>query len=261
MAATRIIAVINQKGGTAKTTTSLNLGAGLSRAGRRVLLVDMDPQGGLSYALGIRGPAGPTIYEVLKGKAGVAEAIRRHDYPGGGYDFIPANVDLEGAELEIVNVPGREMLLRRALDKVKGNYDYVIIDSPPRLTVLTINALTAANELFIPLLAEYLPLNGMRQLIQTLDLVRENLGYDIAITGVITTLYNSRKTSTQNIIDMINGLFGPVLFDTKIRVNAALSEAPSAGMDIFEYKPSSNGAKDYMALTKEVINQEKGAVR
>lgn len=256
---TRTIAVINQKGGTGKTTTTLNLGAGLARQGRRVLLVDMDPQGGLSYALGLHGQVtGPTIYEVLKGKAGIATAISRHEYPGGSYDYVPATIDLEGAELELANIPGREMLLKRALDKVKEGYDYILIDGPPRLTVLTINALTAANELFIPLLAEYLPLNGMRLLIQTVDLVRANLGHDIAVTGVITTLYNSRKSSTKNIIELIDGLFGPVLFDTKIRTNAALSEAPSAGMDIYEYKPSSNGAKDYAALTCEVIAQEGG---
>lgn len=258
---TRIIALVNQKGGTGKTTSAVSIGAGLARLNRRVLLIDIDPQANLTYSLGLEvGDGSPTVYEVLRGRARAAQAIvKREQKDGGaGYDVLPSTIDLEGAELELANIPGREMLLKRALDKVKEGYDYILIDGPPRLTVLTINALTAANELFIPLLAEYLPLNGMRLLIQTVDLVRANLGHDIAVTGVITTLYNSRKSSTKNIIELIDGLFGPVLFDTKIRTNAALSEAPSAGMDIYEYKPSSNGAKDYAALTCEVIAQEGG---
>ena len=194
---TRIIALVNQKGGTGKTTSAVSIGAGLARLNRRVLLIDIDPQANLTYSLGLEvGDGSPTVYEVLRGRARAAQAIvKREQKDGGaGYDVLPSTIDLEGAELELAGEAGRELLLREALEPVRGRYDYIVIDAPPRLTILTLNALTAANEIFIPLQAEVLSLKGVQLLTSTVELVRRRLNPGLGITGIIATRYDNRKT-------------------------------------------------------------------
>jgi len=258
---TRIIALVNQKGGTGKTTSTINLGAGLARRGRRVMLVDLDPQASLTYSLGLEVKDGrPTIYEVLCGKATAAQATITREGRNGGprYDVLPATLDLEAAELELAPEMGRELFLKEALEPIAAGYDYIIIDAPPRLTILALNALAAANELFIPLQAEVLPLKGMRALTNTVDLIRRRLNPRINITGVIVTRYSGRRTLGREVVDAINDLYGAAVFNTRIRENVSLAEAPGFGMDIYEYKPGSNGALDYATLSEEVLAQEGG---
>lgn len=256
---TRIIALVNQKGGTGKTTSAVSIGAGLARLNRRVLLIDIDPQANLTYSLGLEvGDGSPTVYEVLRGRARAAQAIvKREQKDGGaGYDVLPSTIDLEGAELELAGEAGRELLLREALEPVRGRYDYIVIDAPPRLTILTLNALTAANEIFIPLQAEVLSLKGVQLLTSTVELVRRRLNPGLGITGIIATRYDNRKTLSREVIEATRGPYGDILFKTFIRENISLAEAPGYGLDIFEYKAASNGAKDYAALCGEIVAQE-----
>jgi len=257
MGAARVIAVLNQKGGTGKTTTAVNLGAGLSRQGKKVLLIDMDPLGGLTSSMGLDPwQAKPTIYEVIMGRAGLAEATLKHEYKGGSYDFIPANLNLEGAELELANVQGRELQLRKSISKAKGKYDYIILDAAPRLSILGMNGLYAASEIFLPVDSQFLGMNGLLLLLDSVKMANEELGHDLKVTGVILTKFSERLGLSKEIEAIIEERFKRALFRTRIRNNVSLAEAPSWGQDIFEYRPTSNGAKDYMALTHEVIAQE-----
>ena len=250
----RTISIFNQKGGVGKTTSAANIGGGLARLGRRVLLIDMDPQANLTYSLGFD-PADLdfSIYELLGGKATLAQAIRSRD----GFDLIPAAIQLAGAELEFAGIYGRETLLRDALRDAVG-YDYILIDCPPSLALLTLNALTACDGVYIPIEAELLPLQGLKQLIDTVDLVQRRLNAKIKIDGVITTFYDTRKVIQRQVLERIGEQFGDKVFKSAIRVNIALAEAPGAGQTIFEYSPNSNGAVDYMALCREIITREGG---
>lgn len=253
---TRVIALVNQKGGVGKTTSTINIGAGLAKKGKRVLLVDLDPQGNLTYSLGIKADeVSPTIYQVMKDEATAKDAIIK-----GEFDVIPANIQLSGAELELSSVAGRELILKEALEPLLPDYDYILIDAPPALNMLTINALTACQEVFIPLQAEYLSLNGMLQLTNTVALVSKRLNNELKITGVIATLYDARKNLNREVIEAIQERFKDSLFKTYIRDNIALAEAPSYGKDIFSYQPNSNGASDYLKLVDEIIKQEGGGV-
>lgn len=253
---TRVIALVNQKGGVGKTTSTINIGAGLAKKGKRVLLVDLDPQGNLTYSLGIKADeVNPTVYQVMKDEATAKDAIIK-----GEFDVIPANIQLSGAELELSSVAGRELILKEALEPLLPDYDYILIDAPPALNMLTINALTACQEVFIPLQAEYLSLNGMLQLTNTVALVSKRLNNDLKITGVIATLYDARKNLNREVIEAIQERFKDSLFKTYIRDNIALAEAPSYGKDIFSYQPNSNGASDYLQLVDEIIKQEGGGV-
>lgn len=258
---TRIIALVNQKGGTGKTTSAISIGAGLSRLDRRVLLVDMDPQASLSYSLGIEPQRGdPTVYDVLMGRTTASGAIYRKSYgeQGRAYDVIPANLDLTAAELQLEGEAGRETRLRDALEPLQGRYDYILIDAAPGLNLLTLNALGAAKELFIPLQAESLSLKGVSLLSDTVDLIRAKINPSLEVTGVIAIRYSGRKIHSRDVMDAVQGPYGGVMFKTRIRDNVSIAEAPSYGMDIYEYSPRSNGAKDYMALVQEVIDQERG---
>lgn len=251
---TRIIAFLNQKGGVAKTTSTINIGAGLANKGKRVLLIDLDPQGNLTASLGI--PAHEldnTVHELLTDGRGVQEAAVRAQ---GGYEVIPADIRLSGAELELSSQPGREMILKEALQPVINQYDYILMDCPPSLTLLTLNGMTAAKEIFIPLQTEFLALHGMGQLLKTVETVKKRLNPDLKITGIITTFYDSRKTLNREVVEKIQSYFPDKLFETRIRNNVSLAEAPGYGMDIFQYKSDSNGAADYTLLCDEVISQE-----
>lgn len=248
----RIIALVNQKGGVGKTTSTINIGAGLHKAGKRVLMVDLDPQGNLTVSVGIEAyNLDYTVFEVLKGDAEPQAAIVKR-----GYDIIPADIRLSGADMELSAVPGREMLLKEALAPIAENYDYILIDCPPSLGLITLNGLTAAREIFIPLQAEFLALNGMAQLLNTVKAVQKRLNPQLDITGIITTLYDGRKNLNKEVLEKIQQYFPDKTFATLIRDNVALAEAPSFGQDIYEYKPDSRGAEDYTALCDEIIKQE-----
>ena len=248
----RIIALVNQKGGVGKTTSTINLGAALARAGRRVLLIDVDPQSNLTTSLGIDMAERPSLYRVLRGDVPAGDALVRRE----AYSVLPASIDLSGAEIEFSTAAGREFLLSEAIEPVRADFDYVLLDCAPSLGLLTLGALTLAGEVFIPLQSEYLALQGMSKLLQTVDVVRRRLNPRLEITGIIATLYDQRKRLNREVIDNITAYFGDRLFQTRIRDNISLAEAPSYGMDLFEYRPDSYGAKDYEALAAEVIGQE-----
>lgn len=249
----RIISLVNQKGGVGKTTTTNNLGASLVKAGKRVLLIDLDPQANLSYSLGVRGEDYKSVYEVLRGTAKLKDIILTHK---NGVDIAPSHINLSGVELELASQVGREQILKDALKGVADNYDYILIDCAPSLGIITLNALVASKEVFIPVQTEVLALQGMSKLLSTIELVRERLNPELEVTGVIGTMYDSRKSLSKEVIDTLNEHFSGKLFKTLIRSNVSLAESPSSGVDIISYKADSYGAKDYQALAEEVIKQE-----
>ncbi len=247
----RKITISNHKGGVGKTTTAVNIGAGLARLDKKVLLVDLDPQAHLTYSLGIQAhELEKSVYEILKGEMKFGDVLIKK----GGLDIIPASLHLSGADVDLVNVPGRERLLSGSLDGI-SEYDYLIIDCPPSLGLLTLNAFTTAKEVFIPMQAEYLSLQGMSKLLQLVDVVKERLNSALEITGIIGTRFDNRKKLNHEVIDKIREYFHEKLFNTLIRENIALAEAPGFGQHIFEYNPKSNGAIDYMNLCKEIIER------
>jgi len=248
---TRIIALVNQKGGVGKTTCTINIGAGLSAQLKRVLLLDLDPQGNMTAGLGIDAATLPaTIYETLKGECAPQDAIITNTY-----DILPADIRLSAADMELANVPGREFLLKETLS-VFTNYDYILIDCPPSLSLLTLNALTAASEIFIPLQAEFYALHGMSQLLKTIEAVQKRLNHTLSITGIIITLFDSRKKLNREVMDKIQEHFPDRMFKTPIRNAVALAEAPGHRQNIFCYRPDSNGALDFQMLCNEIIQQE-----
>lgn len=250
----KILAFTNQKGGTGKTTSALNCAAGLSRKGYRVLLVDLDPQGNATTAAGITpDESDPTVYEILKGSSATVDAIRT----AGGYDLIPTDIRQSGADIELATAPGRDFILREALEGVRNAYDYIVLDSPPSLGVVTLMGLTAADGVVITLKADYLALNGVAQLMETISLVRKRLNPGLDLTGVLLTFYDRRKNLDQTIEAQAEEGFPGKVFNTKISAGVALAEAPAAGRDIFAYKPTSKAAEQYAALTDEVIARTK----
>lgn len=247
----KTIAFTNQKGGVGKTTSAVNVGAGLCRQGKKVLLVDLDPQANLTYSLRLSSKRlDNSVYDVLKGDIRPEEAIISHN----GFDIMPSSIDLSGAEMEFANEPARETLLKHSLNKFPNDYDYILIDCPPNLGLLTLNAFTAVKEIFIVLQSEYLALHGLSKLMDVVQVVKERLNPDIEITGIICTLFDSRKNLNREVVDHIKDYFGNKVFDTLIRDNVALAEAPSHHKTIFEYAPESYGAEDYDALAKEIRN-------
>lgn len=246
----RVIAISNHKGGVGKTTSALNVGVGLSLLKKKVLLIDLDPQSNLTESLGIEEPE-HSIYDALTGEIPLT-AMKISDT----LYIVPSTIDLTGAEIELSSEIGREAILRKLLNKVKADYDFIFIDCPPSLGLLTINALTAADEIYIPLQAEYLAFKGLSRLINVVEKVRDALNEKLKITGVIITRFSKRKILNQNIADVTGEYFKDRLFKTRIRENISLAEAPSQGKHIFDYDPKSNGAIDYMALCKEILAKE-----
>lgn len=244
-----VISLFNHKGGVGKTTTTLNVGAGLVELGKRVLLIDLDPQANLTLSLGIPRER-YTIYEAMCGES---ELVPYEAKPG--LDIVISVLDLSGAEMELVNEPGREMILRELLEPVVNDYDYVLIDCPPSLGLLTMNALTASHYVLIPLQTEYLAVQGLSKIKQVVDKVRFRLNRSLQIGGVIATMYDSRKVLNNQIVDLIQKYFGDQVFRTMIRENVALAESPSKQKDIFSYQPASNGAEDYLALSREILTR------
>jgi chromosome partitioning protein len=250
----RLIAIFNHKGGVGKTTTVANLGAGLARRGRRVLLVDIDPQACLTVHFGIDPEnAERTIYDVLCRDLPFADAVR--ELEGDLLLGVPSDLDLAGAELELATTMGRERLLKDALERylaTRTDIDYVLFDCPPSLGILTVNALAAADEVFVPLQTEFLALRGVGKLVEVVTLVRRRLNPTIRITGILPTLSRTGTLLAREVQEEIARHFGSKVFKTRIRSNVKLAEAPSHGKSIFAYAPGSAGAEDYAALAQEV---------
>lgn len=244
-----VISLLNHKGGVGKTTSAINIGAGLVELGKRVLLIDLDPQANLSLSLGIPRQKS-TIYEALRGESELVPYTVKE-----GLDVVTSTLDLSGAEMELINEAGREYILRELLEVVEEEYDYVIIDCPPSLGLLTLNALTSSTYVYIPLQTEFLALQGLTKIKQIIDKVRFRLNKKLSIGGVIATMYDHRKVLNRDVVETIRKFFGNRVFDTYIRDNVALAEAPAQRKDIFEYSKRSPGAKDYLALSKEIIER------
>lgn len=252
----KIIAFTNQKGGVGKTTTTASLGAALADSGQKVLLIDMDPQGNLTVSFGVKAhELDATIYEVLKEQAAIKDVVVDVERPTGSLKLLPANLTLSAAETELSAKPGREFLLKEALNSYNKDFDYILIDCPPSLGLLTINALVAAGGYIIPLASEFLALYGTSQLLEVVDVVRKRINADLVLTGVVITQYDGRKLHSRETVDQIKEYFGDQVFDTLIRSNVSLTEAPSFGQDVFTYKPASPGAEDYRALAEELLKE------
>lgn len=244
-----VISLLNHKGGVGKTTSAINIGAGLVELGKSVLLIDLDPQANLSLSLGIPRQKS-TIYEALRGESELVPYTVKE-----GLDVVTSTLDLSGAEMELINEAGREYILRELLEVVEEDYDYVIIDCPPSLGLLTLNALTSSTFVYIPLQTEFLALQGLTKIKQIIDKVRFRLNKKLSIGGVIATMYDHRKVLNRDVVETIKKFFGKRVFETYIRDNVALAEAPAQRKDIFAYNRRSSGAKDYLALSKEIIER------
>lgn len=252
-----ILSFINQKGGAGKTTTALNVGAALTKKGYRVLLIDLDPQGNLTTAAGLQPQEVaevPTVYEVLRGDVNINDAIRA---TAGGYDVLPTDIRQSGADIELSVVTGRDFLLREAIGEITTEYDYILLDCPPSLSIITVMALTACNEAIIPVQGQYYALQGTRQLMNTFGMIKKRTNHDIKLCGVVVTIYDGRKNLDRDVLESVREAFGEKVFATQIRNNVTLAEAPAFGKDVFAYKPDSIGAADYMALTDEIIKRTK----
>ncbi|OHX12535.1 chromosome partitioning protein [Chromobacterium sphagni] len=250
----RVIAVANQKGGVGKTTTVVNLAAGLADLGRRVLIVDLDPQGNATMGSGIaKQSLEKSGYDVLLGEATVEEA--RQDAKAGGYHVLPANRDLGGAELELVNELAREARLKNALAAVEDQYDYVLIDCPPSLNLLTLNGLVAAHSVLIPMVCEYYALEGLSDLVSTLRKVRLAVNPKIEIMGLLRTMFDARNNLSQQVSAQLARHFGDKVFQTVIPRNVRLAEAPSHGLPGLVYDRNSRGAQAYLTLAQELIER------
>lgn len=251
----QIIALANQKGGVGKTTTTINLGAALVELGAKVLLVDMDPQGSLGVGLGVEANGlDVTVYNLLlQDGSSVDDAIVQTKT--AGLDLLPANIDLAAAEILLVQEVAREHALQRVLERVRDRYDYILIDCPPSLGLLTINGLSASDGVIVPLECEYFALRGMSLLMQTLERVRERLNPGLRLEGVIATMFDGRTLHGRDVFDRVKEAFGDIVFDTTIGKTIRFAEAPVAGETILSYAPTSNGAKAYRALGKEVFDR------
>lgn len=253
----RMIAVANQKGGVGKTTTSINLSACLAEKGKKVLLVDMDSQGNTTSGLGLeKNELEKTIYEVLREEISVEDAIVEIEDCFGNLFLIPSNRNLAGAEIELITSENMQYILKEKLAPIKDQYDYIILDCPPSLNMLTINALTAATSVLVPIQCEYYALEGLSQLIHTIDLVKERLNKRLKMEGVVFTMYDARTNLSLQVVENVKENLNQNIYKTIIPRNVRLAEAPSYGQPITIYDPRSSGAESYRLLAEEVINRE-----
>lgn len=253
----RVIAVANQKGGVGKTTTAVNLAACLAEAGKKTLIIDVDPQGNTTQGLGIdKTSLESTTYDVLLQTKNIYDVIGEDVYPN--LDLLPANIDLAGAEIELIQVPDNSYILKNAIAQVKDSYDYILMDCPPSLSLLTINALTASDTVLVPLQCEFYALEGLSQLMYTIGLIQERLNPDLDIEGIVFTMYDARTNLSLEVVEEVKReLTNTNIYKTIIPRNVRLSEAPSYGEPITKYDPSSKGAMAYKELAQEVIKRRK----
>lgn len=247
----KVISISNHKGGVGKTTSAINIGAGLNKLGKKILLIDLDPQANLSQSLGFINQE-RNIYGAIRGESSLdpMEVIE-------GLDIIPSTLDLSGAEIELSGEAGREYILKELIEPLRGSYDYIFIDTPPSLGLLTINSFTASDEVFIPLQAQFLALQGLTKLMEIIEKIKARLNKGLKVGGVLITQYDSRKILNRDVVATIQAHFKEAVFKTVIRDNVALAEAPTQGADIFRYSPKSYGAEDYLSLCKEILKRHK----
>jgi chromosome partitioning protein len=249
----RVICIANQKGGVGKTTTAVNLSASLAVAEKKTLLIDIDPQGNATSGFGVpRGEISQNIYHALIDQ--VPPQVLLRDTELSFLKIIPSNIDLIGAEIELVPFPDRETRLKNALKELKEEFDFLIIDCPPSLGLLTVNSLTASDSILIPLQCEYYPMEGLSQLLKTIELIKNNLNPDLKIEGILLTMFDKRNNISHQVTEEVRKHFGSLVFNTVIPRNVRLSESPSFGKPIILYDASSRGAESYLDLAKEVLN-------
>lgn len=250
----RIIAIANQKGGVGKTTTAINLSASLASFGQKVLALDLDPQGNMTSGLGVdKDEVESSVYDLIIGEAEIEECICKEVIEN--LDVLPSNINLSAAEIELIGVDDKEYIIKNAIESVKDNYDFIIIDCPPALSMLTINAMTTANSVLVPIQCEYYALEGLSQLIHTINLVQERLNPELYIEGVVFTMYDARTNLSLQVVENVKDNLEQTIYKTIIPRNIRLAEAPSYGMPIHLYDPKSTGAESYMMLAEEVIHK------
>ena len=250
----KIISIANQKGGVGKSTTAINLSACLAEKGKRVLTIDMDPQGNTTSGLGVdKNDIDITLYHLIMGDNEVSDAVININE---NLDLIPSNVDLSGAEVEILEMEDKEFILRGITDKVSDSYDYIILDCPPSLSILTINALCASDSVIVPIQCEYYALEGLSQLINTINLIKDRLNDKLEIEGILFTMFDVRNKLSQQVVENVQSNLDQKIYNTIIPRNVRLAEAPSYGLPIIEYDNKSAGAEGYRQLAEEVIQEE-----
>lgn len=248
----RIIAIANQKGGVGKSTTAINLSACLAEAGKKVLTIDMDPQGNTTSGLGVdKDSLEKTVYELILGECSAEDCII--ELPIEHLSLLPSNVNLAGAEIELIGMDEKEYILNNAIEKIKDNYDFIIIDCPPSLNLLTINAMTTAKSVLVPIQCEYYALEGLAQLMHTIDLVHDRLNEDLVIEGVVFTMYDARTNLSLQVVENVKDNLQQMIYKTIIPRNVRLAEAPSHGLPINLYDSRSTGAESYRMLAEEVM--------
>lgn len=252
----QIIAIANQKGGVGKTTTAINLSASLAALGKKVLVIDTDPQGNTTSGFGVeKNDLENTIYEMILGECSIQDCMIKNVVEG--VSILPANVNLAAAEIELIGVDKKDFILKNEIDYIKDSYDFILIDCPPSLNTLTINAMTAANSVLVPIQCEYYALEGLSQLIHTINLIKERLNPDLDIDGVVFTMYDSRTNLSMQVVENVKSHLNQHVYETMIPRNIRLAEAPSFGQPINQYDPKSTGAESYMSLAKEVIEKKR----
>lgn len=251
----RVIAIANQKGGVGKTTTAINLSACLAEAKKKVLAIDLDPQGNTTSGLGVdKNELDNTVYELMLGECTIKESLTKTEIDN--LYLIPSNVNLAGAEIELLGINDKEYILRNAVDYIKDDYDFIIIDCPPSLNMLTVNAMTTADTVLVPIQCEYYALEGLSQLIHTINLVQERLNPNLQIEGVVFTMYDVRTNLSNQVVENVKENLDTKIYETMIPRNIRLAEAPSYGIPINMYDSKSAGAESYRKLAKEIINRK-----